>query len=299
MKSRIDITIITPFYYGNNYMERLLTSIQQCSEQCEKKAVFEVIIVNDSPNEKVRIPEKFNKMNISIFVNEQNMGIQKTRINGLKYAHGEWVLFLDQDDELIADGFIKQILLTNNNELVIGNGLYQYGNYNKKVFHTHKEMSYLMKLPRFIQIRNLIPSPGECLIKKDCIPKKWIENPLNKNGADDWLLWILLLKSGVQVGCNPEIVYIHNDTNGKNLSSDLDKMMQSTLEMYELLDKNNYLNNREKKELKNAILFKYLKDTGKLQIKDFWKYRYSIIANINYKVHLFAYKFVKGIIKNE
>lgn len=293
MKSTIDISVIIPFYYGNNYMERLLTSIKKCVERYEKKASFEVIIVNDSPNEKINIPLKFDTMNIRVFINEQNKGVQRTRIKGLKHARGEWILFLDQDDELISEGFFSQIELTTNNEVIIGNGLYQYEDKNKKIFYSYKEMRYLMQLPRFIQIRNLIPSPGECLIKKNSIPKEWIENPLEKNGADDWFLWILLFKSGVRVGYNPEIVYMHNDTNGKNLSGDLEKMMESAYEMYKLLDNNNFLNNQEKRKLKNAIMFKYLQDTGKLEIKDIWKYRDSIIANFYYKIHLFAYKLQK------
>lgn len=294
MKNVIDITVVIPFYYGNDYIERLLISIKQCAELCKEKALFEIIIVNDSPNEKVCIPQEFAEMNIRIFVNEQNMGIQKTRINGLKYAQGEWILFLDQDDELVCDGFLSQIALTSNNEIVIGNGIYQLGKYNKKIFHSYEEMKYLMQLPRFIRIRNLIPSPGECLLKKESIPRQWINNPLKKNGADDWLLWILMFKSGVRVGCNPEYVYIHNDTNGNNLSSDLNKMKESAYEMYELLKNNNYLNKKEKRELENAIMFKYLQDTGKLQIKDLWKYRNSIVANICYKVHVIAYRTVKG-----
>lgn len=294
MKDVIDITVIIPFYYGNGYMRRLLTSIKQCTEVCKEKAVFEVIIVNDSPDEEVLIPQEFAEMGIRIITNEQNMGIQKARINGLKYAHGEWILFLDQDDELVCDGFLKQISLTSNNEVVVGNGFYHLGKQNKVIFHSYKEMRYLIQLPRFIKIRNLIPSPGECLIKKDRIPKEWVENPLKKNGADDWLLWILLFKSQVCVGCNPEVVYVHNDTNGKNLSGDLDKMKTSACEMYELLKNKHCLDKRERQELKNAIMFKYLQDTGKLQAKDFWKYRNSIIANIGYKVHVIAYRAIKG-----
>ena len=293
MKNIIGITVITPFYYGNNYIRRLLTSIKQCAAMCKKKAVFEVIIVNDSPNEKVCIPKEFDEMNIKVIVNEKNMGIQKTRINGLKYAKNEWILFLDQDDELVCDGFLKQISLTKNTEFVVGNGLYQYGEQNKLVFHSYKEMRYLMQLPRFIQVRNLIPSPGECLIKRESIPKEWIENPLKKNGADDWLLWILLFKSKVRVECNPELVYIHNDTNGSNLSSDLEKMKESACEMYELLENNRYLNKQEKQDLKNGIMFKYLQDTGKLQAKDLCKYCNSIIANIDYKIHVIAYRIIK------
>lgn len=294
MRSELDITVIIPFYYGNKYMKRLLTSIEQCSNLCDGKTEFEIIIVNDSPEEKVYIPHEFNKMNIKIVVNHHNMGIQKTRINGLKYAHGGWILFLDQDDELISDGFLKQISLTHCSDVVIGNGLYQYGESKKKIFHSYKEMRYLIQLSRFIQIRNLIPSPGECLIKKEIIPTIWKDKPLKKNGADDWLLWIFLFKSNVCMNFNLECVYIHNDTNGKNLSSDLDKMKKSADEMYELLVDNNYLDESEKYDLKNVITFKYLQDTKKLEIKDLWRYRKTIVDNINYKIHTVVYRLIKG-----
>lgn len=283
MQEKIKISVITPFYYGNGYMRRLLYSIRMCAEKNRDAAFFEVLIVNDSPDEQVCIPKEFEDMNIKVTCNEQNMGIQRTRINGLRQATGNWILFLDQDDELICDGFARQILLTEESDVIIGNGLYQFGTVNRKIFHTKNEMTYLMQLRRFIQIRNMIPSPGECLIRKDIIPNIWINEPLMKNGADDWLLWILLFKSGVRMECNPEVVYIHNDTDGKNLSSDLKKMKDSANEMYKLLKKNNCLTDKEKKELSNAIAFKYLQDSGKLKMRDLRKYYRTIFANIGYK----------------
>lgn len=284
--NKIKISVITPFYYGNKYINRLLGSIKQCAERNKDMAYFEVLIVNDSPKEQVCISNEFEDMNIRIICNEQNMGIQRTRINGLKQANGEWILFLDQDDELIYDGFTRQILLTENNDVVIGNGLYQVGTINKKIFHTYREMCYLMHLPKFIMIRNMIPSPGECLIRKEIIPNKWINSPLRKNGADDWFLWILLFKSGVRIRCNYELVYIHNDTNGNNLSSDLEKMKDSANEMYVFFTKNNCLTEKEMKNLDSAISFKYLKSIGKLRVEDLWKYRRIIIANVGYKIHV-------------
>lgn len=285
MKDIIEISVIIPFYYGNSYMTRLIGSVKRCEEFCKGKVKFEILIVNDSPDEKIHIPHEFEGMNIRIINNEQNVGIQRTRINGLKYASGEWILFLDQDDELIDSGFLRQISLADKNDVIVGNGLYQYGECEREIFGSYKEMKYLMQLSRFIQIRNLIPSPGECLLKKNIIPKKWIETPLTNNGADDWLLWILVLKSGARIGCNPELVYIHNDTNGKNLSSDLNRMNESVREMYELLVDNNCLSKNEENELNNAIVFKYLQDTKKLGAWDLWKYRRTIINNICCKLY--------------
>lgn len=60
-----------------------------------------------------------------------------------------------------------------------------------------------------------------------------------------------------------------------------------------LLENKRYLNKQEKQELKNGIMFKYLQDTGKLQAKDLCRYRNSIIANIDYKIHVIAYRIIK------
>lgn len=278
------ISIIIPFYYGNKYMEIVLESIKKCIEKNKEKVNIEVLIVNDSPQEKVIIPKQFEFININIITNPHNMGIQKTRINGMLKAKGDWIIFLDQDDELLCDGFRDQISLTENADVVVGNGFYQIQNKNIKIFKNYRQMEYLVQLKNLIEIRNLIPSPGECMIKKEVIPELWLKSPLKKNGADDWLLWILLFKSGIKVNCNPELVYIHNDTNGKNLSADVGKMKESALEMYDILVNNKILNCKEQKELKEAIWFKYLQDTRQLSFGDLWRYRRPILLNVKYKI---------------
>ncbi len=210
------------------------------------------------------------------------MGIQKTRINGLKHAKGGWIIFLDQDDELLAEGFEEQLMLTNQADIIVGNGLYQYGNKKKLIYKNRNTMEYLIQKKRFIEIRNLIPSPGECLIRKTAIPKLWIDSPIKHNGADDWLLWILLFQNGCKFQYNEKMVYVHNDSDGQNLSLDLEKMYISAMEMYEFLK--NQLKDTELNSLRDAIQFKFLQDSGKLQIKDIWLYRKTIYNNLIYKI---------------
>lgn len=279
-----NISIIIPFYHGNKYMETVLSSIEKCIEKNKDEINIEVLIVNDSPQEKVFVPKQFKSININVITNSYNMGIQKTRVNGMKKATGDWLIFLDQDDELLYEGFHNQIAMMENADVVVGNGFYQIQNKDVEIFNNYKQMKYLIQLNNFIEIRNLIPSPGECVIKKGVIPELWLEAPLKKNGADDWLLWILLFKSGVRVMCNPEQVYVHNDTNGNNLSADLEKMKESALEMYEVLVNNKILDYKEQKKLKNAIIFKYLQDTRQLTLFDLWKYRVTILLNVKYKI---------------
>ncbi len=279
---KIEISIIVPFYRGNQYMNQLFASINHVANTMAKKVKFEVIMVNDSCDVQIVLPSNINHIDVKIFENERNMGIQKTRINGLKHAKGGWIIFLDQDDELLAEGFEEQLMLTNQADIIVGNGLYQYGNKKKLIYKNRNTMEYLIQKKRFIEIRNLIPSPGECLIRKTAIPKLWIDSPIKHNGADDWLLWILLFQNGCKFQYNEKMVYIHNDSDGQNLSLDLEKMYISAMEMYEFLK--NQLKDTELNSLRDAIQFKFLQDSGKLQIKDIWLYRKTIYNNLIYKI---------------
>ena len=276
------ISVIIPFYKGNEYLTRLLDSIECVSRNSD--VCYEVIIVNDSPEEKVNIM----KSNVDVIVinNDQNLGIQGARVNGIKNSTGDWILMLDQDDELVVEGFKKQIELTENADVVVGNGTYILGKVNKKIFDNQKCMEFLIQKKRFIEIRNLIPSPGECLIRKECIPPIWMENRLKKNGADDWMLWLLLFYSNARFKCNELSVYIHNDAGGANLSANLDKMRESSLEMAQILYTKGTLSDCDFNRLVNAINFKFLQDTKQLSIRSMWKHRRALFSNIKYRAKL-------------
>lgn len=278
------ISIIVPFYHGNLYIPRLLKSIETVVDLSKDLCCFEVLIVNDSPDESVILPP--STLDIKVTQNAQNVGIQKTRVHGLHQASGEWILFLDQDDELISDGFLRQIQLTDYADVIVGNGIYRLGAYDQRIFRTPKAMRFLIRERQFLTIRNLIPSPGECLIRKDCIPKTWTTSFLHTSGSDDWFLWITLFRSNARFTCNPEFVYLHNDTGGNNLSANLTQMKNSSLEMVEILSRNHTLMPKQIAKLKRAILFKYHQDTHQLSPKILLNCFDALCANICYRLIL-------------
>lgn len=278
------ISVIVPFYYGNKYLPRLFKSISKTASVVDTIAEFEIVIVNDSPDDNVIIKNIPTNILVNVFNNAKNLGIQQARINGLKAAKGDWIVFLDQDDLMVSAGYSKQIELTNSADVIVGNGIYEYPNGDKQIYKNQATMNYFIKEKRFLQIRNLIPSPGECLVKKSVIPDTWSKQPLVNSGADDWYLWILLFKAGVKFAENSSNVYIHKYTGGENLSFDLDKMHTSSQEMLEILSKNKILDKQELKELEHAIEFKYLQDTKKLNGEYLYKYRDSLLRNIIYHI---------------
>lgn len=109
------ISIIIPYYNGSKYFEETLNSVYQ-----QSGVNFEVIVVNDGsePNEVVFL-ENIQKKNAFILANQANKGVSAARNCGLALAKGEYILFLDADDELFPDVLNKLEKLCN--DVVIGN----------------------------------------------------------------------------------------------------------------------------------------------------------------------------------
>jgi len=201
-------------------------------------------------------------------------------------AQGNYIQFLDQDDELLAGGYRHQLELLQDADIAVGNGHYSMGEKKHMIYKSYASMKYLINLEKFINIRNLIPSPGECLIKRSAIPEVWINNPLSTDGADDWMLWVSMFKQEAKFVLNPQMVYRHNDANGANCSADLHKMMVSASEANRILLHNGTITCEESKVWKNAIDFKFMRDTNKLNVSDMIKYKNVIYKNICYKISL-------------
>lgn len=231
---KIDLTIITPFYKGNAFVDARLKVVENIALK-SKKNLFEWIIVNDSPAEKVKkIKTTLTNLTIRVIFNTVNVGIHQSRINGLKKAHGMYVVFLDQDDYLSPFFWKFQKNFIQKADVSICNG-FNENNSSKKmpIFKTRLQMRILKNISTYFYLGNLIISPGMALIKKNSIVKEWINNRMKINGADDWLLWVLMLSKKRKFVYCPYKLYIHQKTN-KNVSSDNQNMIRSCEEALQI-----------------------------------------------------------------
>ena len=100
------ISFIVPVYNVEKYLSRCLDSIL---EQTYRN--FELIIINDgSPDESRQIIEEREKRDNRIeVINKKNEGVSAARNDGLKFATGEYILFVDGDDYIDKD-YAEKIL---------------------------------------------------------------------------------------------------------------------------------------------------------------------------------------------
>ncbi len=243
----MDITVITPFYKGNGYMEQLLTCVSRAATRAPEIRV-EMLLVNDSPDVEVAYdPAWVQGFSLRVLTNEKNSGIHRSRVNGLAQAQGRFIQFLDQDDLLAEETFATQLPLAQKADVVIANGFDQnprtYGPIYKSLAHqqqaTHSRFYY--------SVGNQIVSPGHCLIRRDAIPEAWCKTFITRNGSDDLLLWLLMFAENRRFTVNPLQLYTHVDT-GANVSADEKKILDSSAEVLEHLKYNNAITSAQEKK---------------------------------------------------
>lgn len=105
------ISVIIPLYNKEQIIER---TVQSVLEQSYKNV--EVIIIDDgSIDGSYNIVENIHDSRIRL-IHQENGGPSKARNQGVKNAKGDWILFLDADDELMPGALEHfDMLIKNNN----------------------------------------------------------------------------------------------------------------------------------------------------------------------------------------
>lgn len=98
------ISIIIPIYNVEKYIERCLLSVFN-----QTYTNIEIILVNDcSPDNSMScvsdlLSFRFNENRVKIFTHENNQGLSVARNTGIGMAVGDYLYFLDSDDEITLD----------------------------------------------------------------------------------------------------------------------------------------------------------------------------------------------------
>ena len=252
------ITVITPYYEGDKYMDGFVDSMLS-NEAALKSAghSLEVILVNDSPWKKLEIPDE-EKSFFKVITNPENKGIHYSRVAGLQKATGDYIMFLDQDDVLEADALAQMLAAANTKaaEVMVCNAYLEQSDGNKLLWYRNDyHKSLIGDLTTYLRVGIQIISPGQCLVKKDVIPAFWQENLVQKNGADDYYLWLLLLAAGIRFDYLDKALYTHRYTKS-NLSKDTNITDASVYDFLDLLAECDYFKQEDIFTLHEMITYK-------------------------------------------
>ena len=105
----MNISVVIPTY---NRVELLKRSIDSVINQTIKP--FEIIIVDDGSDDgtEAMVKKKYDSLKL---IKQKNKGASAARNTGIKASSGEWICFLDSDDEWKNNKLEKQITFVANN----------------------------------------------------------------------------------------------------------------------------------------------------------------------------------------
>lgn len=238
----VDISVIVPMYKGARYLDKILDQITASKQTYNGN--IELILVNDDPDTKLTCNKKDLSYEVTLLETTRNTGIQAARLRGLSIARGKYIHFLDQDDEISPIFYESQMKYIVDADAVYCrcyNGERQTYNY-ERVFETAFDRENILSVCPVI-------SPGQVLIRKDSIPKFWVEKVLINIASDDYLLWLCMYVNGCKFVPNQRVLYRHI-RNGNNFSSDILRNKKSDEEMVELLIDSGVFSEADCKELR-------------------------------------------------
>lgn len=246
------ISVVVPLFKGEKYIKGLIDKFEINKQNLGAKYELQIIFVKDSM-EDIDLDKYMNGNLEMIFLqNSENKGIHYSRVRGISAADGEYIHMLDQDDEITDDFYLGFADKLGKADVIVSNGIEQRLNYDKMLYK-YWFMHYTVKFSYFYtRFSCRIISPGQCLIRKKSIPQEWKDNILKINGADDAMLWLMMLYKKSKFALNRHIGYIHVNT-GINVSLDSDNMRNSVKEVCNILKKTQLVSNADFNRLEKQL----------------------------------------------
>lgn len=96
------ISVIVPFWNSENWIDRC------CESLTDQDGDFEFLLIDDfSTDHGAEIVQEYAKKDnrFKFLLNERRKGVSGARNTGLDHATGEWITFLDADDEMLERAF--------------------------------------------------------------------------------------------------------------------------------------------------------------------------------------------------
>lgn len=243
------ISVIVPVYHGKQYLSGIISQLEACQSALQGSGFFiELLLINDAPDEVI---EEQNSTAFSVYTynTEKNRGIHGARVYGLSRCHGEYVLFLDQDDRICANYFVSQLREIGECDAVVCRLI----NEKKVCYNYDFDFEKVISREYMLTVGTAIISPGQVLIRKKAVPDVWKTEIMNNNGADDYLLWLCMLKKENAFALNHDILFEHV-VNHQNASGDSVTMAASEREVVDILKRNHVYGAEDLRRLEENML---------------------------------------------
>lgn len=209
------ISVIIPAYNAGKYLDSCLASVIR-QENC----VFEIIVIDDGSIDNTgTICKKYMREYDNLhYVYQENRGQGTARERGIQMAQGEWLVFLDADDEMLPNALEKLGCYANSDAEIVW---YEYG----IVSESQADVVFVKVSHKLNDKRKMMKRTTTFLWDKMFRKSFWEKQDIrmcNLYGEDIMPVYVLFAQaSEVRVLHEPLVLhYVRTD----NLSSDMDKL---------------------------------------------------------------------------
>lgn len=199
----VALSVIIPLYNKESIIGRTVHSVLHQSYND-----FEIIIVDDgSTDNSVNVVKGILDKRIKL-IQQENGGPGKARNTGLAYAEGDWILFLDADDEL-AEGALKHLYdyTIKYPDVNIIDGSYIVRTENEENHFIYHEGCTVTNNFKAFYFKETLPSTGHTLFKKELIRKYPYNTSIRR--YEDVEMIMRILKEAKIVTTSRPIFYVN------------------------------------------------------------------------------------------
>lgn len=229
------VSIIIPVYNASRFLEETINSIQE-QTYSNLEAIFIDDCSSDNSYDIIKQYQK-NDKRIKVIKNKINNGVAISRNNGIDYAKGEYLCFLDADDKWHPKKLEKQINFMQELNCEFSFTGYQFA--NEKCNPNGKIVSVPNKINYKQALKNTTIWTSTVMFDMGKLTKDDIYMPNIKRGQDTATWWKVLKKIEYAYGLNEVLSYYRRTNN--SLSANKLTALKRTWNLYRNVEHLNIL----------------------------------------------------------
>lgn len=206
------ISIIIPAYQAEETIVRCISSIVQQTFQA-----YEIIVINDGSTDST--PQILDilcqQVSNLIVIHQKNMGAIDARLNGLKIATGDYVLFIDSDDWIASTALesLNQVAEKEMTDIVLFHAYLVSGQagYPFRLYHPKSELVISNPLKAFFY-REIGGYVCGKMIKLSFIKDNCIQFPHESSYGEDVAMFYSIFMYHPTISCCNEYLYYYVKT---------------------------------------------------------------------------------------
>lgn len=222
----IDVSIVVPVYNADKYLDNCIQSLVH-----QSVINIEIILVNDgSKDRSLEIMESWKKTDSRIIcIDQENQGVTQARKKGVDIANGEWITFVDADDELPPQAIEILLNASYGFDLVIG---HMQTNLNWTFPKINTEWTQKEYIHRLLAKRSVHWGPVAKLFLKKLMDDTMFDIPRGITNGEDFIFNLRYAKKARSIKIIDNDVYQYTWREGSATSNNPYKSVRYCL-LYE------------------------------------------------------------------